>query len=257
MFLNFKIQGEGQPLLLIHGLFGSLDNLGGLARVLADHYKVYQIDLPNHGQSPRSDDVTYPSQASAVKDFITQQGLNHVSVVGHSMGGKVAMAFAMANPDLVDQLVVMDIAPVQYRVRRHDAVLAGLNATMQTPIANRKEAEQTLSQHVKEPGVRQFLLKSLAKQDDGLFNWRFNVAALEANYDDITDWPLNGVFDKKTLFLKGADSDYIAAEHRDSIERQFPQAKAHVVAGTGHWLHAEKPDTVARVITRFLTKSER
>lgn len=243
--------------MLIHGLFGSLDNLGGLARVLADHYKVYQIDLPNHGQSPRSDDVTYPSQASAVKDFITQQGLNHVSVVGHSMGGKVAMAFAMANPDLVDQLVVMDIAPVQYRVRRHDAVLAGLNATMQTPIANRKEAEQTLSQHVKEPGVRQFLLKSLAKQDDGHFNWRFNVAALEANYDDITDWPLNGVFDKKTLFLKGADSDYIAAEHRDSIERQFPQAKAHVVAGTGHWLHAEKPDTVARVITRFLTKSER
>ena len=110
MFLNFKIQGEGQPVLLIHGLFGSLDNLGGLARVLADHYKVYQIDLPNHGQSPRSDDVTYPSQASAVKDFITQQGLNHVSVVGHSMGGKVAMAFAMANPDLVDQLVVMDIA---------------------------------------------------------------------------------------------------------------------------------------------------
>ncbi|MEZ8143962.1 alpha/beta fold hydrolase [Enterovibrio sp. FF113] len=257
MFLNYKIQGEGHPLLLIHGLFGSLDNLGGLARVLAEHYKVYQIDLPNHGQSPRSEQVDYLSQANAVKAFLFQQGLDRVSVVGHSMGGKVAMMLAITCPDLVDQLVVMDIAPVAYQVRRHDAVFSGLNASVQSPISNRKEAEARLAEHIQEPGVRQFLLKSLAKQENGEFGWRFNVNALEVNYSDITDWPASGKFDGDTLFMKGADSDYISAQHRDDIERQFPQAKAHVIANTGHWLHAEKPDTVARVITRFLTKSGR
>ncbi|MDD1792948.1 alpha/beta fold hydrolase [Enterovibrio sp. ZSDZ42] len=257
MFLNYKIQGEGRPLLLIHGLFGSLDNLGGLARVLAEHYTVYQVDLPNHGQSPRSQSVDYISQANAVKDFMTQQGLDRASVVGHSMGGKVAMMLAISHPEMIDQLVVMDIAPVAYQERRHDAVLAGLNASMRSPITSRKAAEAILSDHILEPGVRQFLLKSLAKQDNGEFEWRFNVDALERNYDDITGWPASGHYHGDTLFLKGADSDYISAAHREEIERQFPQAKAHVIANTGHWLHAEKPDAVARVITRFLTKSER
>ncbi|WP_028024974.1 alpha/beta fold hydrolase [Enterovibrio calviensis] len=257
MFLNYKIQGEGRPLLLIHGLFGSLDNLGGLARVLSEHYKVYQIDLPNHGQSPRSQNVDYISQANAVKDFMTQQGLESTSVVGHSMGGKVAMMLAISHPKMIDQLVVMDIAPVAYQERRHDAVLEGLNASMKSPITNRKIAEAILAEHIQEPGVRQFLLKSLAKQENGEFAWRFNVDVLERNYDDITGWPANGHYDGDTLFLKGADSDYISAAHREEIERQFPQAKAHVIANTGHWLHAEKPDTVSRVITRFLTKSER
>ncbi|WP_407330871.1 alpha/beta fold hydrolase [Enterovibrio sp. 27052020O] len=257
MFLNYKIQGEGRPLLLIHGLFGSLDNLGGLARVLAEHYQVYQIDLPNHGLSPRSEHVDYLSQANAVKEFLFQQDLDHVSVVGHSMGGKVAMMLAITNPGLVDQLVVMDIAPVNYEVRRHDAVFAGLHASVQSPITSRKEAEVRLAEHIQEPGVRQFLLKSLAKNENGQFEWRFNIDALETHYSEITGWTANGKFDGDTLFLKGADSDYISAQHREDIERQFPHAKAHVIANTGHWLHAEKPDTVARVITRFLTKSGR
>ncbi|WP_325892121.1 alpha/beta fold hydrolase [Grimontia sp. NTOU-MAR1] len=257
MQLNFKIQGEGSPLLLIHGLFGSLDNLGGLAKVLAEHYQVYQIDLPNHGQSPRSANVDYVSQATAVKDFLDQQKLEKVSVVGHSMGGKVAMMLAQLHPDHLEDLVVMDIAPVEYKVRRHDAVLAGLNASMAQPILSRKDAEAALAEHILEPGVRQFLLKSLAKQENGTFDWRFNVPTLETHYLDITGWPEQGVFEGETLFLKGANSDYIAAEHRADIERQFPRAKAHVIANTGHWLHAEKPATVARVITRFLTNSER
>ncbi|MDD1782350.1 alpha/beta fold hydrolase [Enterovibrio sp. ZSDZ35] len=257
MFLNFKIQGEGEPLLLIHGLFGSLDNLGGLARVLAEHYKVYQIDLPNHGLSPRSLNVDYASQADAVLAFLDQQDLNCISVVGHSMGGKVAMMMATRYPERIKQLVVMDIAPVRYQVRRHDNVFSGLNASMQQPINSRKDAEAKLADHIVDPGVRQFLLKSLARQEDGTFDWRFNVDALEANYEDITGWTNVGQYPGNTLFLKGGESDYISAEHRDEIEAQFPNAKAHVVANTGHWLHAEKPETVARVITRFLTKSER
>lgn len=255
--LNFKIQGEGKPLLLIHGLFGSLDNLGGLAKVLAEHYQVYQIDLPNHGQSPRSESVDYVSQATAVKEFLDQQKLEKVTVVGHSMGGKVAMMLAQLYPDYLEDLVVMDIAPVEYKVRRHDSVLAGLNASMAQPILSRKEAEAKLAEHIVEPGVRQFLLKSLAKTEDGTFDWRFNVPTLEARYADITGWQEHAIFEGDTLFLKGANSDYISAEHREDIERQFPRAKAHVIANTGHWLHAEKPDTVARVITRFLTNSER
>lgn len=257
MQLNYKIQGQGQPLLLIHGLFGSLDNLGGLAKVLAKYYQVYQIDLPNHGLSPRTEHVDYVSQATAVKEFMDQQKLEKVSVVGHSMGGKVAMMLAQLYPEYMADLVVMDIAPVDYKVRRHDAVLAGLNASMAQPILSRKDAEARLAEHIVEPGVRQFLLKSLAKQEDGTFGWRFNVHALETHYQDITGWPEKGVFEGNTLFLKGADSDYISTEHREAIERQFPRAKAHVIANTGHWLHAEKPETVARVITRFLTHPER
>ncbi|PKF50515.1 alpha/beta fold hydrolase [Enterovibrio nigricans] len=257
MFLNFKIQGNGEPLLLIHGLFGSLDNLGGLARVLAEQYKVYQIDLPNHGLSPRSLNVDYVSQAAAVMAFLDQQDLTCVSVVGHSMGGKVAMMLATQYPDRIKQLVVMDIAPVSYQVRRHDNVFAGLNASKQLPLRSRKEAEAKLAEHIVDPGVRQFLLKSLARQEDGTFDWRFNVDTLEANYEDITGWTKLDQFGGSTLFLKGSESDYISAEHRGEIEAQFPNAKAHVVANTGHWLHAEKPETVARVITRFLTKSVR
>lgn len=257
MQLNYKIQGEGQPLLLIHGLFGSLDNLGGLAKVLSEHYKVYQIDLPNHGLSPRSDSVDYLSQATAVQDFLTQQALDCVSVIGHSMGGKVAMMLAQLNPQLVKDLVVMDIAPVAYHVRRHDHVFAGLNASKAETMTSRKQAEAILATQIADAGVRQFLLKSLARNDDGTFGWRFNVAALETHYADITGWHEHGRFMGKTLFLKGGDSDYISAEHREAIERQFPNVKAHVVANTGHWLHAEKPEAVARVITRFLTNSER
>lgn len=255
--LNYKIQGEGQPLVLIHGLFGSLDNLGGLAKVLAEHYTVYQIDLPNHGLSDRIDNVDYLSQADAVNTFLDQQSLNEVTLIGHSMGGKVAMMLAQRHPEKVKSLVVMDIAPVAYQVRRHDDVFAGLNASANQPIQNRKEAESILAEHIEEPGVRQFLLKSLAKTDDGTFDWRFNIKALEAGYLDITGWPEAGVYSGPTLFLKGGNSDYIDTPHRTAIERQFPKAKAHVVANTGHWLHAEKPETVARVIIRFLTNSER
>ncbi|ATF08986.1 alpha/beta fold hydrolase [Candidatus Enterovibrio altilux] len=252
MFLNFTVQGAGQPLLLIHGLFGSLSNLNILARALAKYYQVYRIDLPNHGQSPHSNTVNYVAQAIAVKDFIDQQGLKYISIVGHSMGGKVAMALAITYKDLVDKLVVMDIAPVKYNIRHHDTILAGLSATKKSRIRSRKEAEITLFQYIHDPNIRQFLLKSLAKQYDGSFNWRFNVDVFEAHYDDIIDWPLGSIFTNNTLFLKGANSDYISAEYYKSIKSQFPQAKVHVVANTSHWLHTEKPDIVARIITRFL-----
>lgn len=257
MFLNYKIQGDGEPVLLIHGLFGSLDNLGALANQLAKNHKVYQIDLPNHGLSPHLAHVDYLFQSEAVKEFIVQQGLSAVDVIGHSMGGKVAMMLAINHPDVVTSLVVMDIAPVNYPIRRHDTIFAALNACENAKISSRNAADIKLAEYIDTLGVRQFLLKSFAKGGDGYLQWRFNVTVLEQNYAAIMAWPATGDFQGKTLFIKGADSDYISPQYRPQITQQFPHAKLHIVANAGHWLHAEKPDTVARVISRFLARASR
>lgn len=257
MILNVKSSGKGNPLILIHGLFGSLDNLGGLAKGLSEHFTVYQIDLPNHGQSPHNDDVSYESQANSVYRLLESLELPRVILVGHSMGGKVAMRVAQRWPERVEQLIVMDMAPVDYQTRRHDNVFAGLHASMKETLTSRKHAQTILSEHIVDPGVIQFLLKSLYRKDDGTYAWRFNTKALFDGYRDIIGWENCGIFTNPTLFIKGQNSDYITSEHRDAIGLQFPNAKAHMVANTGHWLHAEKPDTVARVIERFLITQER
>lgn len=257
MFLNSKIQGEGLPVLLIHGLFGSLDNLGALAQRLAKEYTVYQIDLPNHGLSPPCCDLTYSAQAYTIKEFLVQNGLLNVCVIGHSMGGKIAMRLAIDAPSFVKKLVVIDIAPVKYETRRHDLIFEGLHACDNARIKSRKEADTLLLPSIEDSGVRQFLLKSLAKEASGDFKWRFNFKKLEERYEDILDWSENGVFFGPTLFIKGADSDYICPQYRPNIEQQFPHSKFHVVSNAGHWVHAEKPDTVARAITRFFTNAGR
>lgn len=254
MFLNYKIQGEGSPVLLIHGLFGNLDNLGALAKLLANQYKVYQIDLPNHGLSPRSDHVDYLFQANTVQEFITQQQLTQVCVIGHSMGGKVAMTLAINNPNLVTDLVVLDIAPVKYHIHRHDVIFNALNACQNAQLSTRTEADAKLAKYIDSLGVRQFLLKAFSKRADGTLEWRFNLKVLEKNYSDIIGWSQNGTFEGKTLFIKGANSDYIIPDYRLQITEQFTLSKLHVVANTGHWLHAEKPDIVARVICHFLSR---
>ncbi|RXJ74735.1 alpha/beta hydrolase [Veronia nyctiphanis] len=252
MYLNFKVQGSGQPVLLIHGLFGDLANLGGIARALAEYYQVFQVDLPNHGQSPHDSDVSYVNQSDAIVAFLNAQNISKVTVIGHSMGGKVAMALALRFPALVEQLIVMDIAPVTYQKRMHDSVFQGLIATESTHLTSRKDAQDILAQHIDDPGVIQFLLKSFAKQDQGNFGFRFNINNLFNGYQEIMSWHLEGEYCGNTLFLKGGESPYIKAEHKEDIERLFPNAKAHVISNTGHWLHAEKPDTVSRVIKRFL-----
>lgn len=257
MLLNGKSRGEGSPLVLIHGLFGDLDNLGGLAKSLAQHFCVYQIDLPNHGQSYHTESMDYQSQSDAVIAWMNAQRLETVTLVGHSMGGKVAMAIAQRFPERVSQLVVMDIAPVDYQVSRHDNVFNALRETQTVTLENRQQAQSIMNRTIENTGVTQFLLKSLYKTDHGHYDWRFNIDNLYHGYRDIMGWTAFGPYSGPTLFVKGQNSEYIQSAHRDTIVAQFPQSKAHMVAGTGHWLHAEKPAVVASVIERFLMSGER
>ncbi|UTM58253.1 alpha/beta fold hydrolase [Photobacterium sp. CCB-ST2H9] len=251
MNLHYQIQGQGQTVVLIHGLFGSADNLGILARSLKDTCQVISVDLRNHGRSPHSEHFTYQEMAQDVLDVLNQLDIENFTVIGHSMGGKVAMTMAALAAERIKSLIVLDMAPVAYHVHRHENVFAGLQAVNNQTVTSRKDAEHYLALHVEEAGVRQFLLKSLYKADEG-FRWRFHVEALIANYSTIMGWETISPFTGPTLFIKGQNSEYIQPEHREAIMGQFPNAKAHMVTNTGHWLHAEKPETVNRIILNFL-----
>ena len=239
--------------MLIHGLFGSLDNLGLLARPLSEQYRVISVDLRNHGASFHSGEMSYPQQGAHVIALLDQLGLEQVALVGHSMGGKVAMQVAKQAPARVDRLVVADIAPVAYPHARHQNVFAGLNATLERLPQSRSEAEAILAEHIEIPGVRQFLLKSFTKTQAG-WGWRFNVPALEHNYASIMGWPDDQTrFEGQTLFIKGGDSDYMQPQYTETVMAQFPAAKARIIAGTGHWLHAEKPALFNKLVVDFLS----
>ncbi|WAG09461.1 alpha/beta fold hydrolase [Aeromonas jandaei] len=251
--MNFKEQGQGPAVILIHGLFGSLDNLGLLARALGEHYRVISVDLRNHGVSFRSDDMSYPAQAADILALMDHLGLDQAAIVGHSMGGKVGMQLAKLVPARVSRLVVADMAPVAYPHSRHQNVFAGLNATLATLPQSRSDAERILAEHIEIAGVRQFLLKSFAKGDDG-WQWRFNVPALEENYANIMGWPEDERrFEGPVLFIKGGDSDYMQPQYSEAALAQFPAAKVRVIAGTGHWLHAEKPMLFNKLVVDFLS----
>nr|WP_279008963.1 alpha/beta fold hydrolase [Aeromonas jandaei] len=251
--MNFKEQGQGPAVILIHGLFGSLDNLGLLARALGEHYRVISVDLRNHGTSFRRDDMSYPAQAADILALMDHLGLDQAAIVGHSMGGKVGMQLAKLAPARVSRLVVADMAPVAYPHSRHQNVFAGLNATLAAQPQSRSDAERILAEHIEIAGVRQFLLKSFAKGDDG-WQWRFNVPALEENYANIMGWPEDERrFEGPVLFIKGGDSDYMQPQYSEAALAQFPAAKVRVIAGTGHWLHAEKPMLFNKLVVDFLS----
>jgi len=249
--LNYKVEGEGHTIVLIHGLFGNLDNLGLLARDLRQDHQVVSIDLRNHGLSLHTEEHNYVLMAQDVLDVVKHLELSNYIVVGHSMGGKVAMKLADIDRGNIAKLLVLDMAPVKYSQSRHDNVFDGLKAVEAQQPANRKQALDILAQHIELEGVRQFLGKSLFNNGEHLA-WRFNVTSLWNNYWDILGWEPIAPIDTPTLFLKGGDSDYLTAEHQADVQSQFLNAKAHVIANTGHWLHAEKPAEVLRAIRKFI-----
>lgn len=255
MGLNFKKSGRGPSLVLIHGLFGSLENLGGIARLLQDQFTVYSVDLPNHGRSPHSNPSSLPLMSEQVAQWMATEGLHDVYILGHSLGGKVGMELALTHPALVRKLVVMDIAPIAYGAH-HDDVFSGLLALEPETLASRKEADEKLAAYVPELPVRSFLLKNLNKTPDG-FQWRMNLPTLHRCYAQLIQAnKADVVFDKPTLFLKGGNSPYIREEHREAILSRFPKTQLKVVANTGHWLHAEKPEIVAKLAEKFLSAED-
>lgn len=253
MQLNYKQIGQGSDVVLIHGLFGSLENLNVIAKPLSEHFRVTNVDLRNHGLSPHSDEMDYLAMANDVVELMATLKIQKAHLVGHSMGGKVAMQVALTHSELVDKLVVLDIAPVSYPAR-HTQILEALNAVKNADISDRKQADLIMQPYIEELGVRQFLLKSLYKNDEGKFVWRFNLSVLDNKYSTITDnINANNSCLCETLFIKGNDSDYILAEHRDAINALFKNVSAKIIHGAGHWLHAQKPQAVNKAINDFLT----
>ncbi len=249
--LNFVQRGEGADVLLIHGLFGSLENLNMIARTLEKDYRVTSIDVRNHGKSFHHKSMDYKEMAKDVFALLDHLHIENAAFLGHSMGGKIAMQCALSQPQRVNKLIVADIAPVLYP-QHHNQIIAGLLAIDLSTVNNRRDADEQLSAAIPEAGVRQFLLKNLAKNEQGLY-WRVNIAAIANDYDQIakgqqSDTPFMG----KTLFIKGGNSNYISAAHRESIVQLFPNSKAHIIQGAGHWLHAEKPVIFNKIVTDFL-----
>lgn len=252
MKLNFKTFGQGQPLIILHGLLGSLDNWQTLGKQFAEHYSVFIIDQRNHGRSPHSEAFSYPILADDLAAFMDENFISSAHILGHSMGGKTAMYFAMKYPDKVDKLIVADIAPVKYP-EGHKVIFDALFSVDLKNVENRNEIDDQLKKTIPQFGVRQFLMKGLTRNEDRELTWKFNLKDLWANYTKILDtFETDEEFDHKTLFIKGANSDYILDEYHDDILKYFPEASFATIENAGHWLHAEKPKVFYEIAIAFL-----
>ncbi len=247
MKLNYKEYGSGKPLLILHGLFGSLDNWHTLSRKWAEDFHVFALDLRNHGKSPHDDQFNYEVMAADVKEFITDHLHEPVMMLGHSMGGKVAMQVALEHPELVSHLLVADMAPRDYK-GGHDEILEALETFPVKNIESRKEADAILAEKISEPGIRQFLLKNLERSGEG-YSWKMNLPVILQKYPAIMENTLpEKTFDKPVLFLKGEKSNYIREADANQIRKYFPNARIEAVDGAGHWVHAENPEAVYQAV---------
>ena len=253
MKLFFRELGQGKPIIILHGLFGSSDNWLTQAKLFAPNYKVFSVDQRNHGQSPHSDDFDYSSMVEDLNEFIQDQRISDPVIIGHSMGGKTAMNFALAHPDTISKLVVVDISPKAYNLE-HYTIVEGLKAIPIDKLSSRNEADDVLSQHVPEPDVRQFLLKNLQRKSTGGFSWKINLPVIANRLSNVgVDLQFAGQFGKPTLFIRGAKSKYVRDEDWKRITEIFPAAQLQTM-DTGHWVQAEKPQEFAEVVMQWLSK---
>lgn len=251
MKLNFRKVGEGKPLVILHGLFGSADNWFSIARELDKEFTMYLVDQRNHGDSPHSSAWNYDLMVEDLKELLDDEGLDKAFLMGHSMGGKTVMNFALKYPERVEKLIVADIAPRYYPVH-HESILEGLNSLDLKAINSRKEADDALAKYISEPGIRQFLLKSLGRDAEG-FAWKINLPVITRNIEIVGEaLPEGESYDGPTLFLAGANSHYIQQKDLPEILEFFPNYELEFVQNAGHWLHAEQPHAVVEEIRRFL-----
>jgi len=257
--LSHQDLGQGDPIVIAHGLFGSKRNWSAIAKRLSAHHRVLTVDMRNHGDSPWINGMNYRDMADDVASFIKRHALGPCTVIGHSMGGKAAMMLALTHPELVARLVVVDIAPVE----RETGFGAYIDAMAEVPLAacdSRSDVEEHLQDVVHDKMVRSFLLQNVVREDTG-FRWRINLAALDAGMDEIADFPApdhhqsyaHNSFLGQTLFVAGANSDYIQPHHTADITRLFPKADIAHIPGAGHWLHAEAPEVFLKELTAFLS----
>lgn len=257
MKLSYTQTGEsGPPLVIMHGLFGSARNWQGIAKQLANHYTVYALDLRNHGLSPHAATMGYQEMAGDVVKFLDNQELTDSVILGHSMGGKVAMELALSQPNRVNKLVVVDIAPVTYKHDFND-ILEGLFSIPLDNVTSRKDADQYLARTIKTLSLRQFLLQNLVKTPDNGYQWRVNLNSIQKNMNNIMGFfksSSSASFKKKTLFIRGGASSYLSPSHQASALDLFPNGRVETVNKAGHWPHVESPNVFLDLLTPFLAE---
>jgi len=248
-----KIEGSGKPLLILHGFLGMSDNWKTLGtQYAADGFQVHMIDLRNHGRSLHSEEFSYEIMVQDIFEYCQANNLEKINIIGHSMGGKVAMLLSTTHPELVDKLIVADIGPKFYP-QHHQDILAGLNAVDFSKKPTRNEVEEIMSQYIPDFGTRQFLMKSLYWQEPGQLAFRFNLAVFNKKMDEIgVPLPQNAVFEKPTLFIRGGNSNYILDTDFENIKQHFPNFTVETIPNTGHWLHAENPTLFHQITSSFL-----
>jgi pimeloyl-ACP methyl ester carboxylesterase len=250
MKLHHRELGEGQPMIILHGLFGFSDNWQTHAKKFADYYRVILVDLRNHGHSEWSDEFSYDLMVEDLKELCDDLDLKNILLIGHSMGGKVAMLFAQKHKELLDKLVVVDIGLKAYPMH-HQHILAGMHAIDLETIKVRREAEAILKQHIDSDGVRQFLLKNLYWKEKGQLAWRMNLSVLEREMENILSMLPEKEVMLPTLFIRGELSNYILDEDIPQLEDQFPDSEIITIKGAGHWVHAEAPEEFVDVVLGF------
>ena len=254
--LNYQQLGQGKHVVLIHGLFGSLENLNMVAKSLSQYYCVTSIDVRNHGNSFHQIGMDYQDLAQDVITLLDYLSIESCHILGHSMGGKIAMQIALSNSSRVKKLIVADIAPVEYPAH-HLRIIKGLQSIKLDQIKKRKDADEQLANYVENIGVRQFLLRNLYVNKQDQFEFKCNLFNIEQGYQQIMksgEYQKNQKFSGDTLFIKGGNSDYILPEHQTIIGTLFPKAKAKIIQGAGHWLHAEKTVAFNKIVIDFLAK---
>lgn len=252
MQLNYKTFGDnGEPLIILHGLMGSLDNWQTIARQLSSTYRVFIVDQRNHGKSPHVPQMSYPLMANDLLEFMQQQHLDKAHLLGHSMGGKTVMEFTLKHPGKVMKQVVADMAPKAYPPH-HDAIFEAMFSVDLDRLTSRADAETVLACKIDDPSMRQFLLKSLDRLEDGTYEWKMNLPVLHSEYENIIASITPGKpVDTPTLVIRGEKSGYVKLEDIDLFKQYFPNTKM-VTLNTGHWVHAEAPKEFLEAVSNFL-----
>ena len=244
----------GPPVVILHGLLGSARNWTGVAKELGATHRIFALDLRNHGRSPWAETMSFDEMAADVAGFIGDHELRPARVIGHSLGGKAAMRLALMGPELVERLLVVDVAPVAYG-HSFESFVEAMQAVDLSSVARRADAEAQLEGAISDAAIRSFLLQNLVRTDAG-FVWRVNLDALAANMAELLDFPAparDAAYHGPTLFIAGGRSSYLRPEHRPLIARLFPAAEHAVIQGAGHWVHAERPTEFLAQAKRFLS----
>ncbi len=266
MKLFYRKFGSGAPLIILHGLYGSSDNWVTIGRRLAENYEVWLLDQRNHGNSPHSEEHNYQLMKDDLLEFMNDNDIEQAILTGHSMGGKTAMRFAMEQPARLSSLIVIDIAPKSYvfannhpsNTLNHKTIMESMMKLDFSNIKDRNELEILMSEKIKNKKIRQFILKNVKRNNENSFSWKINIQALYNNLEHI----LNGFSNDANigyeitgfpvLFVKGEQSNYITQDDRDKIQSVFPYAEIETINNAGHWLHAEQPDELIRIINEFI-----